>query len=371
MEDDYFEISEKHENNYGQKTGITLATLDKIIIDNNNIFFRNEIINKNGQNKNLKNIEENNNFKYISPDISSNSNYYDLGNNYNKTCSNSNNNCLFTTLYINLFPKVIYNQNPEKEYLEDILSELLIEEENNLYYKKYSYVNYQKDLNNQKRAKLITFIYQMSTKLKFKTKTNFLAVQTMDRFLCKVIIDPEYYELLCICSLFIASKFNETYYPSVKDMLFIFGKEKKYTLKQALNMELLILESIEYNLLPIFPMCFFNIISEKMKLNDTEYYLGSLICELIQFEFFLYPIKNSILAQSVFCKVISLTRGEKYDPLNMLKIIFPQQNLPLNIGVIIKSLEIIDELLYNLEAEYFKDIYQKYFQPHILGKLFS
>ena len=37
-------------------------------------------------------------------------------------------------------------------------------------------------------------------------------------------------------------------------------------------------------------MCFFDIIAQKTNLTDTEYYLGSLMIELIQFDFNLYSM---------------------------------------------------------------------------------
>ena len=210
----------------------------------------------------------------------------------------------------------------------------------------------------------------MSKLYRFKSRTTFLAVQVMDRFFCKEKIDSVYFDLLCICSLVIASKFNEIYYPAFKDIIEYFAKEKNYTVKQALTMELLILKTIDYNLFPIFPMFFFDIISQKTDLNNTEYYLGCLMIELIQFDFFLYPFKNSILAQTVFCKVVTLTERKNYNPLHVLKTIFPEENFEMdseNVNLIQKALIVIDELLHNLNADYFIDIYQKYSQPDILG----
>ena len=77
-------------------------------------------------------------------------------------------NSIITPVYINLVQKTYYNEIPEKEYYDDILSELLIEEEQNIFYKNCSYIDFQKDLNNKKRAELICFIYKMSKLYKFK-----------------------------------------------------------------------------------------------------------------------------------------------------------------------------------------------------------
>ena len=405
MEGDYFDIEDKKENPFVNTIKIKLLNknekpLAKNVFEKafeqNNSIYSNETnertILRTGEvvdtNTNLKNGKDDkiSTIKFVpslsitncsnsvqpiiisSSCLNSISKYGDIYMNRNISYANNSNSVI--PLLINLIPEVKYNPMPEREYLDDILSELLIEEENNSAYKKCIYIDYQKDLDNKKRAELISFIYHMSKMYNFKTKTIFLTVQTMDRFLCKEKIDPEYYDLLCICSLVIASKFNEIYYPAYKDIILYFCNDKGYTPKQALTMEILILKTINYDLLPNFPMYFFDIISQKCELNDIEYYLGCLMIELIQFDFYLFPFKNSILSQIVFCKVVNLTRDKNYKPLEVLKEIFPKDHLKFdseNSESFLKASNVIDELLHNLTSDYFKDIYQKYSQPNALG----
>ena len=271
---------------------------------------------------------------------------------------------------INAFPDINYSPVPESEYYDDILKDLLSEEENIEEFKNCAYIQHQQDLDINKRAHLISFIYKMSKFFKFKNRTTFLCVQTMDRFFCKEKINHYYFVLLCICCLVISSKFNEIYYPAYKDIIYIFGKGYNYTVAQALQMESLILKSLDYNLFPVFPMCFFEIIAQKTNLSDTEYHLGNLMLDLIQFDFCLYPIKNSILAQTVFGKVLNLTRGRNFDSIDILKAIFPEQNFKPDsdtIDIMKKTSTIINELLRNLNSGYFVDIYEKYLSPEFLG----
>ena len=271
---------------------------------------------------------------------------------------------------INIFPEVEYSPVPEREYYDDILQELLLEEKNLIKYKECLYIKFQEYLDNYKRAELISFIYRMAKLFKFKNRTVFLCVQTMDRFFCKEKINYYYFPLLCMCTLVISAKFNEIYYPAYKDILHFFGKGYKYTVQQALQMEGLILKAIDYNLIPVFPMCFFDIMAQKTNLTDTEYYLGNLMIELIQFDFCFYPIKNSTLAQTVFGKVMNLTRGNNYESIEILKGIFPGEDLETN-GKNMKLMNdisnVINHLLKNLNSDYFTDIYEKYKRPEILG----
>lgn len=270
-----------------------------------------------------------------------------------------------------LFPDIEYSPVPEKEYYDDILQELLIEEKKLEEYKNSLCIKYQEYLDNKNRALLICFVYRMAKFFKFKNRTIFLCVQTMDRFLCKEKIDQYYFLLMCMCTLVIASKFNEIYYPAYKDIIRLFGRGYDYKVEQALKMETLILKSIDYNLLPNYPMYFFDIITQKTSLTEIEYFLGNLMMELIQFDFYLYPIKNSIIAQTVFGKVVNLTRGKSFDSLAVLKSIFPEENFESNSKTIslIKTTSIaINELLHNLNSDYFIDIYEKYRHPEILGE---
>ena len=295
--------------------------------------------------------------------------------NVNETISNENNsqtnNHILNSLFsINFFIEKDSISLEGKKYCDDILNKLLLDEENNYSYEKNFYNNYPKDLDNKKRAKLINFIYFMSKLYKFKNSTIFLAVQVLDRFLCKEKIGNEYYELLCICCFVISSKFNEMCYPSYNHIINFFSKDNNYTIDKATYMEIFILKTIKYSIFPIFPINFFDLISLKSEFNMTEYYLGSLMIELIQFDFNMHQYKNSTLAQSVFYKVITLTKRIKEEPLNILKRFFPNQNFGQNdenclfIQKISKS---IDELLHNLKDEIFVDIFQKYSQPEILG----
>ena len=270
-----------------------------------------------------------------------------------------------------LFPDIEYSPVPEKEYYDDILQELLIEEKKLEEYKNSLCIKYQEYLDNKNRALLICFVYKMAKFFKFKNRTIFLCVQTMDRFLCKEKIDQYYFLLMCMCAFVIASKFNEIYYPAYKDIIRLFGRGYDYKVEQALKMETLILKSIDYNLLPNYPMYFFDIITQKTSLTEIEYFLGNLMMELIQFDFYLYPIKNSIIAQTVFGKVVNLTRGKSFDSLAVLKSIFPEENFESNSKTIslIKTTSIaINELLHNLNSDYFIDIYEKYRHPEILGE---
>ena len=130
--------------------------------------------------------------------------------NINETVSNENNsqtnNHILNSLFsINFFIEKDSISLEGKKYCDDILNKLLLDE--------------------------------------FKNITIFLAVQVMDRFLCKEKIETEYYELLCICCLVISSKFNEMCYPSYNHIINFFSKDNNYTIDKASYMEIFILKN--------------------------------------------------------------------------------------------------------------------------------
>lgn len=68
----------------------------------------------------------------------------------------------------------------------------------------------------------------------------------IDRFCSKKIVGKNDYQLLGVVCLFIASKFEEIYYPKMKQLIMICNKA--FTREQILLKEHEVMESLEYNI---------------------------------------------------------------------------------------------------------------------------
>lgn len=167
-------------------------------------------------------------------------------------------------------------------------------------------MSYQYDLTPKIRACLINFIYMISEHLNLNDKTIYLSIQILDRFFCSKKIDISYIQLLAASSLFISTKFNEIIIPPIEYWLKIL--KGQYNKNKFLIMEYFILDSIDYNILPLYPVSFFEIINEKIKFNKYEFYLGLLLIEISQFEYNIIRFKSSVIVQSVVYLILSVKK---------------------------------------------------------------
>ena len=256
-----------------------------------------------------------------------------------------------------------YFKNPECNYLNEIYNELLIEEKKNEFFQSFDYMSYQYDLTPKIRACLINFIYMISEHFNLNDKTIYLSIQILDRFLCSKKIDISYIQLLGVSSLFISTKFNEIIIPPIDYWLKIL--KGKYNKNEFLVMEYFILDSIDYNILPLYPVSFFEIINEKIKFNKYEFYLGLLLIEISQFEYNIIKYKSSIIVQSVVYLLLSVKK--KKNPnldindimLNIFQGVDLKKNCQ-NTNNIKNCSHLICILMDNIKANIFEIVYKKF-----------
>ena len=279
-------------------------------------------------------------------------------NSFNSSGTNFNLNYDYFNDYNNF-----YFKNPELIYLDDIYNELLIEEKKNEFFQSYDYMAYQYELTPKLRACLINFIYLISEHFSLNDKTIYLSIQIVDRFLCSKKIDISYIQLLGASSLFISTKFNEIIIPPIEYWLKIL--KRKYSKNEFLVMEYFILDSIDYNILPLYPVSFFEIINEKIKFNKYEFYLGLLLIEISQFEYNIIKYKSSIIVQSVVYLILSVKK--KKNPnldindimLNIFQGVDLKKNCQ-NTNNIKNCSHLICILMDNIKANIFEIVYRKF-----------
>ena len=256
-----------------------------------------------------------------------------------------------------------YFKNPECNYLNEIYNELLIEEKKNEFFQSFDYMSYQYDLTPKIRACLINFIYMISEHLNLNDKTIYLSIQILDRFFCSKKIDISYIQLLAASSLFISTKFNEIIIPPIEYWLKIL--KGQYNKNKFLIMEYFILDSIDYNILPLYPVSFFEIINEKIKFNKYEFYLGLLLIEISQFEYNIIRFKSSVIVQSVVYLILSVKK-KKNPNLNINDTMFNIfQGVDLNKNCqntinVKKCSNLICILMDNIKANIFEIVYRKF-----------
>nr|UXY87549.1 cyclin B [Cryptomonas curvata] len=107
------------------------------------------------------------------------------------------------------------------------------------------YINYQPDINKRMRAILVDWLIDVHNKFKLVSKTLFLTVNIIDRFLTIKSISRQKLQLLGISAMLIASKYEEIYAPETRDFVYI--TDSAYTKEDIFRMENLICETLKYD----------------------------------------------------------------------------------------------------------------------------
>lgn len=166
-----------------------------------------------------------------------------------------------------------------KEYIGDILENLIEEEENNRLNINPNYLKLQKEVNADMRAILIDWLIEVNKRFNFQEETLYKAIYIIDSYLSKKIIKRKYLQLLGITSLLISAKLNEIYLPKISNYSDI--TNNAYNLEEIKKMEEEILETLNFNLLVPTPLSFYEIISQNLGISDdiNKYKFGEFLMQ--------------------------------------------------------------------------------------------
>ena len=146
---------------------------------------------------------------------------------------------------------------------------------------------------------MANWISESAIRLKLLSETAFLAVNILDRVLSSVRVSRKKLSLVSVAALLIASKFEETYAPTLSDLHVL--SENMFNDQQILDMERILLTKIDFNLCIPSPLHFLRRFSKAARSDSATHTLAKYICELsllhsemIQF------LPSEVAAASVF-----------------------------------------------------------------------
>ena len=202
-----------------------------------------------------------------------------------------NNKPKFPPIFKINISKNSYDYAYNSEYFDEIYTNLLLDEKNSNLKIDKDYMKKQNEINAQMRAILVDWIIEVHDIFRFKRKTLFQTIFIIDLFLSKKIIQKYRFQLLGVASLLIACKENEVFYPQVKEFLHI--TDNAYTKTELLNMELYILQILNFEIFNSTSEEFFGILSKALNFNIEQHFLG---------EYFLYStlIDYSLLKEEFY-----------------------------------------------------------------------
>ncbi|KAG9307334.1 hypothetical protein G9A89_017162 [Geosiphon pyriformis] len=117
-----------------------------------------------------------------------------------------------------------------------------------------NYMETQKELAWKMRSILVDWLIEAHNRFRLLPETLFLAVNIVDRFLSARVVSLVKLQLVGITAMFIASKYEETLAPSMKN--FIYMSDGGYTEQEILKAERYILQTLDFKLSYPSPMNF-------------------------------------------------------------------------------------------------------------------
>ncbi|CAA3005529.1 G2 mitotic-specific cyclin-2-like [Olea europaea subsp. europaea] len=151
------------------------------------------------------------------------------------------------------------------------------------------YMAQQFDINERMRAILIDWLIEVHHKFELREETLFLTVNLIDRFLAKQTVVRKKLQLVGLVAMLLACKYEEVSVPVLDDLVLI--SDKAYTRKEVLDMEKLMLNTLQYNLsVPtayVFIRRFLKAAQFDRKLEQLSFFLIELC--LVEYEMLRYP----------------------------------------------------------------------------------
>ncbi|KAK4489906.1 hypothetical protein RD792_000554 [Penstemon davidsonii] len=183
------------------------------------------------------------------------------------------------------------------EYIDDIYA----------YYKRRensscvppNYMANQFDINERMRAILIDWLIEVHYKFELMDETLYLTVNLIDRFLAVQSVVRKKLQLVGVTALLLACKYEEVSVPVVEDLILI--SDKAYTRKEVLDMEKLMVNTLQFNMsVPtpyVFMRRFLKAAQSDKKLEMLSYFMIELC--LVEYEMLRFP-PSLLAAAAIF-----------------------------------------------------------------------
>ncbi|GMN21590.1 hypothetical protein TIFTF001_051141 [Ficus carica] len=178
------------------------------------------------------------------------------------------------------------------EYVDDL----------HAYYKKVensncvppNYMANQSDINEKMRGILIDWLIEVHYKFELVDETLYLTVNLIDRFLAVQPVPRKKLQLVGVTSLLLACKYEEVSVPVVEDLILI--SDKAYSRKDVLEMEKLMVNTLQFNLSVPTPYVFMRRFLKAAQSDKKLELLSFFIIELCLVEYQMLRFPPSLLA---------------------------------------------------------------------------
>ncbi|XP_059644615.1 G2/mitotic-specific cyclin-2-like [Cornus florida] len=157
-----------------------------------------------------------------------------------------------------------------------------------------NYMAQQFDVNEKMRAILIDWLVEVHYKFELRDETLFLTVNLIDRFLAQQSVVRKKLQLVGLVAMLLACKYEEVSVPVVDDLVFI--SDKAYSRTEVLEMEKLMLNTLQFNISVPTPYVFLKRFLKAAQSDRKLELLSFFLIELCLVEYEMLKFPSSFLA---------------------------------------------------------------------------
>lgn len=171
-----------------------------------------------------------------------------------------------------------------------------------------AYMTHQDELEWSTRGILVDWLIEVHTRFHLLPETLFLAVNIVDRFLSKKVIQLDNFQLVGITAMFIASKYEEVLSPYIGNFKRI--TNDGFTEEEILSAERFVLSTLDYDLSYPNPMNFLRRVSKADNYDIQSRTIGKYLTEisLLDHRFMAYR-PSHVAAAAMYLARLMLDRG--------------------------------------------------------------
>ncbi|KAL3514863.1 hypothetical protein ACH5RR_027580 [Cinchona calisaya] len=174
-----------------------------------------------------------------------------------------------------------------------------------------NYMARQFDINERMRGILIDWLIEVHYKFELIDETLYLTVNLIDRFLNIVSVVRKKLQLVGVTAMLLACKYEEVSVPVVEDLILI--SDRAYSRKEVLEMESLMINTLQFNLSVPTPYVFMRRFLKAAQSDKKLELLSFFITELCLVEYEMLRFRPSLLAAAaIFTAQCSLNGFKKW-----------------------------------------------------------
>ncbi|KAF3789689.1 Cyclin-B2-1 [Nymphaea thermarum] len=172
-----------------------------------------------------------------------------------------------------------------------------------------NYIARQPDINERMRAILVDWMIEVHSRFNLMDETLFLTVNILDRFLQRRTIMRKNLQLVGVTAMLVACKYEEVLVPVINDFILI--SDNAYSREQVLEMEKLIINTLEFNFSEPTPYVFLRRFLKAVQSEKKIEYLSCYLSELSLVDYGMLKYRPSMVAAAAVYSAQCMVKGFK------------------------------------------------------------